>query len=160
MSLPDGIGGVPPARTVDAMTEQHLRQNQHHRSTAPTSHLSWAAVLGFGAMALLWPLLHLTGLADVIGEPATGIGTIVLVGLVWVLGAGLADVPRPVATLTLAGVVYGLLLLVLSATLGVRGDVGPLLLGFTAVIEIGRSAALGALAGLLARAIQRGRQPR
>ncbi len=115
-------------------------------------HLNWAVVAGLGALALLWPVARLVGLFDVLGQTPTAIGILVVVGLVWVLGAGFGRVPRPVLTLTFAGTLYGLLSIVLMALVG-GGPTGSTL-WLATLIETGRGAAIGALCGLLARLIQ------
>ena len=62
--------------------------------------------------------------------------------------------PRPVLTLTLAGTVSGVVLLLLSLTLGTGPAVDGVVLLLVAVVEITRSTGLGALAGVVAAAIQ------
>jgi len=117
-------------------------------------------VLGLGALALLFPLAELTGVADAIGRAPTALLLFGLVAVVWIGGIGLGRVPRPVLTSALAGVVFGVVLVVLSLALDTgTGAEGALAAG-VAALEIGRSAALGALAGLLADAVQRQRRPR
>lgn len=122
--------------------------------------LSWPLVVGFGSLALLWPVVDVVGLGDALGRPATAVVVLAVVGLAWVLGAGLGGVPRPVATLTLAGATYGVLLLGLSLALGVRPSVDGRIAVAVAVAEIARSAGLGAVAGVLAGRIQRSRTGR
>jgi len=117
--------------------------------------VSWPVVVGFGALALLWPLVDALGVADALGQPATALAVLAIVGLAWVLGAGFGRVPRPILTLTLAGVVYGVILVALSLLLDVRPAFDGRLGAAVAVVEIARSAGLGALAGLLAAALQR-----
>jgi hypothetical protein len=123
--------------------------------------VSWALVLGLGSLALLWLLAELTGVPELIGRPATVLLDVAVVALVWVTSVGLARVPRPVLTLTLAGAVYGVILNTVSVLLillpqGV--DLLAAVLG--ASFEIVLCTALGAVAGLLARALQRVRGPR
>lgn len=120
--------------------------------------LPWGAILGFGALALLWPVLHLLGVPDLIGALATSLGTLAVTAVVWVAGAGFGNVPRPVPSLALAGVVYGLIVTVTASLLGVWADFAPGMIVVAILVEVGRAAALGALAGLLAGAIQRARR--
>jgi hypothetical protein len=121
--------------------------------------VSWPVVLGLGALALLVPLADLSGVADAIGEAPAALLLFGLVAVVWIGGIGLGRVPRPVLTSTLAGVVFGVVLVVLSFALDTgTGAAGALVAGVV-VVEIGRSAALGALAGLLADVVQRSRRP-
>jgi hypothetical protein len=126
----------------------------------PGESVSWPVVLGLGALALLFPLAELTGVPDALGAALTALLLFGLVAVVWIGGIGLGRVPRPVVTATLAGVVFGVILVVLSLALGTGPDVDGALIVGVAAFEIGRSAALGALAGLLATAVQRDRRPR
>ena len=120
-------------------------------------HISWGAVAGFGTLGLLWPLLRLLGLGTLIGELGTASVAFLATALVWVLGAGFGNVPRPVLSLTLAGVLFGGLLIATSVLLREWPDYGIALNLSGAAIEIGRAAGLGALAGVVASAIQRSR---
>ncbi|MBB3082650.1 hypothetical protein [Geodermatophilus sabuli] len=121
--------------------------------------VSWPVVLGLGALALLFPLAELTGVADALGEAPTALLLLGLVAVVWIGGIALGRVPRPVLTSTLAGVTFGVVLVVLSLALGTGTDAEGAPVAAVAAFEVGRSAGLGALAGLLADAVQR-RQPR
>jgi hypothetical protein len=117
-------------------------------------------VLGLGALALLFPIAELTGVADAMGEARTALLLFAVVAVVWVGGIGLGRVPRPVLTSTLAGIAFGVVLVVLSLALDTGTDAEGALVAAVAAFEIGRSAALGALAGLVADAVQRRRRPR
>ena len=125
----------------------------------PGEPVSWPVVLGLGALALLFPLAELTGVPAALGEAPTALLLLGLVAVVWIGGIGLGRVPRPVLTAVLAGVAFGAILVVLSLALGTGPDVDGTLLVGVAAFEIGRSAVLGALAGLLAAAVQRNRRP-
>lgn len=112
-------------------------------------------MLGLGALGLLWPLAALTGMSAALGP----LRTVLLLGgvtaAVWIGFVGLSNAPRPVLTLALAGTGYGIVLVVQSLTLGSRLDAfGGGLVVVAAVFEIGRSALLGMLAGLVARGVQ------
>ena len=126
----------------------------------PPTPMSWTAVLGFGTLALLWPLLRLTGLEAVLGGPLTVLLVFGTTVLLWVLGAGLGNVPRPVLTLTLSGVVFSLLLTAAFLIIGDGPEHGWVRSIVAAGIEIGQYAGLGALAGLAAAGIQRSRRQR
>ncbi len=121
--------------------------------------VSWSLVAGLGSLALLWPLAHLTGAADAVGQPLAAVLTLGVVALAWVAVVGLCRVPRPVLTLTLAGGAYGILLTVLALLLRPE-RIGVVLTVVGAAVEIGRSTALGLVAGLCALAVQRRRAAR
>lgn len=122
--------------------------------------VNWGAVAGFGTLGLLWPLLRLLDLATLIGELGTALVAFLGTALVWVLGAGLGNVPRPVVTLTLSGVLFGGLLLATTVMLREWPDYGIGLNIAAAVVEISRATGFGALAGVVAGAIQKSRHHR
>lgn len=121
----------------------------------PRPVLSWPAVTGFGVLGLLWPLLRLIGLESIVGGIATAMIAFLATSIIWVLGAGFGHVPRPVLTLTLAGILFAFLLGGTSILIGDWPDhsIGLNLLAGT--IEVGRSAGFGALSGLVAESIQK-----
>ena len=133
---------------------------QPHVNSAPVGAsrketVSWPVVLGLGSLALLWPLAELTGLSDAIGQPTMALVLLGLVAIAWIGTVGFCRVPRPVLTLTVAGAVYGSILVVLSVAFGTRPDLGGVLAVGVAFLEIVRSALLGSMAGLIARALQK-----
>lgn len=122
--------------------------------------LSWPLVVGLGGLALLWPLTEVTGVADSLGRPVTALLNVAIVAVVWIGGVGLSSVPRPMITLTLAGAVYGLLLVAVRLALGLRPETEAMAVLLGAVLEIGRTTALGAVSGLGALAVHRLRSSR
>ncbi|HLS63732.1 MAG TPA: hypothetical protein VK060_10165 [Ruania sp.] len=122
----------------------------------------WQAVLGLGALVLLWPLTSLTGLADVIGAPARALLVVALVGAAWVGVVGFGRLPRPVLTLTLTGMAGGgyLLLADLLVGTGASGGLGAVAVPFLLLDLVGGGALWGVLAGLLAAGVQKLRAPR
>ncbi len=121
--------------------------------------VSWPVVLGLGALALLFPVAELTGASDALGAVPTALLVLGLVAAVWIGGVGLLRVPRPVLTLTLAGAVSGVVLVVLSVALGTRPGGGGLAV-LVGAFEVVRSTVLGTLAGVLAAVVQHTRSPR
>lgn len=116
--------------------------------------VSWPLVAGLGGLALLWPLAELTGMVDALGASAAWLLVGGTVTVVWVGAVGLGRVPRPVLTLTLAGVVYGLVIVALALLLRLeRIGVAPTAVGVA--VELTRSTVHGAVAGLLAGVVQR-----
>ncbi|MFC8800510.1 hypothetical protein ACFT2C_22490 [Promicromonospora sp. NPDC057138] len=123
---------------------------------APTAPLvPWGVVAGLAALALLWPL---TGLTGVLGDGAPrAFAVLGITAAVWIGVVGLGRVPRPVLTLTLTGVAYGLVTAALGLLVPALGGFGPGAGGPAwAVIPVLLTDAFwGALAGLAAAGVQR-----
>lgn len=118
--------------------------------------VKWQLVPALGAIALVLPLARMTGLAEVV--PSGPWLLTVLVSLVWIGVVGLGRVPRPVLTLTLAGLAYGVAIIPLSAAVStvLTGTVqGPLVMPIAVVPILLMNGLWGLLAGLLAGAVQR-----
>lgn len=112
--------------------------------------VSWRVVVVLGTIALVRPLLSITGLADDWGRPETPIAATVVISTIWVVAGAL--VRRPVETLVLTGLTYGLLALVLSAILSpiLDGELGgPLTHPVAPFALMAVNATWGAACGLL-----------
>jgi hypothetical protein len=122
-------------------------------STAPaTPPIPWLLILGLGSLALLWPISFLLGFGT--GAPRALV-LITIIGLTWIGVVGLGKVPRPVLVLTLTGVGYGVITMIVSAVLGgefLGGEGRP---WWTHVFALATDALWGLLAGLLALAVQK-----
>jgi hypothetical protein len=136
------------------MTSPQLPIQSTPQAAPSAATVPWGVVAGLSTMALLWPL---TGLTAVLGTGAPRAFVVIgLTAVVWIGVVGLGRVPRPVLTLTLTGVAYGLV----AATLGLV----PVLAGFgvpgggpawTIVPALLFDAMWGAIAGLAAAGVQR-----
>ncbi|MBO3088081.1 hypothetical protein [Cellulomonas dongxiuzhuiae] len=122
----------------------------------PPGRVRGRLVVALAATVALWPVLGAAGLSDLT------LAAVVLpvTPLTWIAVLGLLDAPRPVLTGTLAGLLYGSVLVALSLALGgaARPAVAVLLgVGW----ELTWAALLGAGAGLLGGGLQqvRGRRP-
>jgi len=146
------------------MTDGHVPAAQQAGSRQPgepppDDGVNWPLVLGLAALSVLEPLADLTGLRDALGPAVTALLVPTLVALLWIGWVGFFRVPRPVLTLTLAGTVSGAVLVLLVPVLGVGPEVDPGSAVLVAVVETGRGAGLGALAGFLAWVLQETRKP-
>lgn len=115
--------------------------------------LSVKLVLGLAAIGLIRPLMRISGF-DLPGGQWVLTG---LVTLVWVGMAGLGRVRRPVLTLLLAGLTYGLYIIPISAVVSIllTGSVqGPVALPIAIIPILVINTIWGAGAGLLALAVQ------
>lgn len=109
--------------------------------------LNWALIAGLAAFALLWPLAELTGMPSGLLRVAV---IFTVTAVCWIGVVGFGRFARPVLTLTLVGVGAGVLSQALGLAIG--GDSGPVL--WAVPIAVAMQAGWGALAGLLAWAIQ------
>ena len=120
--------------------------------------VSWPLVLTLAVVALVRPLLSITGLADEWGKPATPLLATLAITSVWVWAVVATRQREPVLTLVLVGVTYAVLATVLSAALSpiVHGELqGPLArpAGLVGVLSV--NALWGMIAGLMALPFRR-----
>lgn len=106
-------------------------------------------------MALLWPLTALTGVGGT-GAPRA-LAIVGLTALVWVAVVGFGRVARPVLTLTLTGVVFGLVAMATSLLFGGVGLPGETAAAWTVVPALAMDAFWGFVAGVLALGVQKAR---
>jgi hypothetical protein len=122
-----------------------------NRPESPLHSLNWLLVVGLAAIALIRPLFSIVGLSDALGKPATPIVLTVAISAAWILVVGLTRVRRPVLTLVLAGLLYGVVAIATSG-LALRG--GAVVIFGSGSILI-TNLAWGAGCGLLALLLQR-----
>lgn len=82
--------------------------------------LPWVLILLLGALALIRPILRITGIASeqgILDPRVTAIGVTVVVSVVWVAAVVVSEAERPFLTLVAAGLVYAVMSMVLSAVL-------------------------------------------
>ncbi|APX34068.1 hypothetical protein BH708_16675 [Brachybacterium sp. P6-10-X1] len=135
-----------------------------HRPHDPTAlnapqDLRWPLIIGLGLAGLVRPVTTIVlDLAGLDLGAAVPLGWTLIISLLWIGAVGLTRTPRPILTLTLAGVVYAVGAILLS------GILSPLLLGHLAgplanplaiVPMLVTNVAWGALAGALALLLQR-----
>lgn len=142
------------------MTSPHLppQPSPGPQAAPKTPAVPWAVVAGLSALALLWPL---TGLTGVLGTGAPrAFAVIGIIAAVWIGVVGLGRVPRPVLTLTLTGLAYGVVGVALSQLVPVlAGFGGPGGSGaepaWTIIPALLIDTSVGLLAGLVAAGVQR-----
>jgi len=148
-----------PGGTVGSMTSQQFPQYsgppaEQHPPSPPRPPISWTLVLGLASMALLWPLTGLTGLGGT-GAPRA-FAIVGLTVVVWIGVVGFGRVARPVATLTLAGLGFGVIALATAALVG-AGGIGADAALWTAIPALAMDTFYGFVAGLVAAGIQKAR---
>ncbi len=141
-----------------------------NRQTPPG--LRWGLILLLGALGLVRPLLSILGAYDALGGEALGpVAVTAILAVVWVGVVLVTHAPNPLLTLTLAGVSYGVLAILLQQIAGnIFLDRPPaeapspapvLVVSWVAILVT--NALWGAFLGLLATALGRllpGRGPR
>ncbi|MFD1067317.1 hypothetical protein [Oceanobacillus locisalsi] len=77
-----------------------------------------AFILGLGALALIRPIMKITGFIHIFGNEAVGsIAMTVLISVVWILIVIKKGMPNPISVLVLAGTSYAAFAIILSGIL-------------------------------------------
>lgn len=119
--------------------------------------LHWPLIIGLGALALIRPLLNITGAMDRLGRP---FGPLLMTGLIsvaWLVIVVLARVRNPLLTLICTGITYGIFAILLSAILSpiLTGALaGPITHPFAVVSVLITNAIWGGMVGLIGLAIR------
>lgn len=134
---------VPPstAPTSAPITDPSRPARSHPRGP------NWLLIAGLSALALLWPLAELTGVPS--GAPRAAV-ILPITAICWIGIVGFGRFPHPVLTLALTGLGAG----VLTHALALAFGGGPVL--WAVPISLAMQAGWGAIAGLLAWAVQSG----
>ena len=121
--------------------------------------LQWPLVLGLGALALVRPIIKtIQDQAGTASPPVLSIVLTVAITALWAVVVGLSRTSRPIATLVAAGLSYAVLSMLLSGVLSpiLTGRLqGPLATPVAIVPVLLTNAVWGAVAGVLALALQR-----
>lgn len=118
----------------------------------------WSLIVGLGCLALVHPLLNITGLMEHLGRPAGPWLVTALVSAIWVATVVLGRVYAPLVTLALTGLSAGLAVLAVSALLApaLTGWPSPVMLNPIAVVAVLATNTLwGTLAGFVTVALRR-----
>jgi hypothetical protein len=118
----------------------------------------WLLIVGLGCLALVHPLLNISGLMNALGRPFGPLLVTALVAIIWVATVVLSRVREPLMTLTLTGLAAGLAVLAISALVApaLTGSPGALLAHPIAIVAVLATNTLwGALAGLVAAGLRR-----
>jgi hypothetical protein len=119
--------------------------------------LHWPLIIGLGALALIRPVMNITGLMEGLGRPFGPILMTVLISLAWLAIVVLVGVREPLLTLVFTGITYGVFALLLSAILSpmLTGQLtGPITHPVAIVAVLITNAIWGALVGLCALVLQ------
>lgn len=119
--------------------------------------LHWPLIVGLGALALIRPVLSITGLMDGLGRPFGPVLITILTSLAWLAIVVLVRARQPLLTLIFAGISYGVFAILISAVVSpvLRGQLsGPLTNPIAVVAVLITNAIWGGLVGVCALAIQ------
>lgn len=117
--------------------------------------LHWPLIVGMGALALVWPLVNLTGLTG-------GLSRILLTLLIsgaWLAIVVFFRVREPLLTLVFTGLAHGIFAIILSAVLSpiLTGELaGPITNPFAMIAVLITNAIWGLIVGAIASSIQGG----
>ncbi|MCM3000185.1 hypothetical protein M3647_22170 [Paenibacillus cellulositrophicus] len=128
---------------------------------AGAAKLSLPLIVGLGAIAMIRPIMKMTGLMDLIGQQFGSILMTVLISLAWLIIVIMKKVTDPVRTLVLAGVAYALFAIIVSGVMSpiLTGHLqGPLTNPFAFVSVFITNAIWGLIVGAIAQGIRKGRR--
>ncbi|GIO16581.1 hypothetical protein J19TS2_61360 [Cohnella xylanilytica] len=117
-------------------------------------------ILGLGALALIRPIMKMTGVMELIGQAFGSILTTVLISLAWLAIVLAKRVSSPVTVLVGAGLCYAALAIVLSGIASplIDGKLqGPLTNPLAIVSVLAINAVWGLIVGGIAKALSRQR---
>ena len=134
------------------MTNERDPQRRPSDPLRPAATISWQLVIGLGSLGLLWPLTGLLGLTDLLGGAPRVFLLLGIIGGTWVGVVGMGRLARPIATLTLAGVLAGVFITLTAVILGDASGGRSLMV---AIWTIAWQSLFGVVAGALALAVQR-----
>lgn len=115
--------------------------------------LHWPLILGMGALALIRPVLNITGAMDGLGRPFGPLLMTLCISGAWLALVVFANIREPLLTLICTGIIYGVFAILLSAILSpiLTGTLaGPITNPFATASVLITNAIWGALVGLLA----------
>jgi hypothetical protein len=124
--------------------------------------LHWPLIVGLGALALIQPVMNVTGLMERLGRPFGPILVTVLISLAWLAIVVLARIREPLLTLVFTGLTYGAFAILISAILSpiLMGQlIGPITNPVAIVSVLITNAIWGALVGLCALAVRARTRP-
>lgn len=146
-TLPGRCVAGPRTATVEPMNTTDLPA-----SLASTRRpLPWLLIIGLASLSLLWPLTSQWQLGQGLPRAAALLG---LTAAVWVGVVGVGRIPRPVLTLTLTGLLHGVIGLVTGWILPGDGPGGGPAALWLMLPSLATSAGVGALLGVVALAVQ------
>lgn len=115
-------------------------------------------ILGLGALALVRPVMKMTGIMDFIGQSFGSILMTIVISLAWLVIVLARRVPHPVSVLVYAGMSYALFAIILSGIASpiLNGELqGPLTNPFAVISVFAVNALWGLIVGGMMNGINR-----
>lgn len=115
--------------------------------------LNWGLIAALSFVALIRPLMSMTGISEMIGQPFASIAATILISIAWIAAVIMKKEPQPVLTLLVVGIGYGILAMIVSGILSpiLTGQLqGPLANPLAAISVLVTNAIWGLLAGTIA----------
>lgn len=115
-------------------------------------------ILGLGALALIRPIMKMTGIMDLIGQAFGSILMTVLISLAWLMIVLVKRAAFPVVILVFSGLSYALFAIILSGIASplLNGKLqGPLTNPLAMVSVFAVNAIWGLIVGVIANALRR-----
>ncbi|WP_433939976.1 hypothetical protein [Paenibacillus lautus] len=115
-------------------------------------------ILGLGALALVRPIMKMTGIMDLIGQQFGSILMTILISLAWLVIVLIKKPASPVVILIFAGMSYALYAVILSGLISPLLDgklQGPLTNPFALVSVFAINAIWGFVVGFIAKTLRR-----
>ena len=118
--------------------------------------LNWKLIATLSAIALVRPLMSMTGISDAIGQPIASISATLIISAIWILTVFMKQESQPIRTLLFVGMGYGIFAIIISGVFSpiLTGHLqGPLTNPFAIVSVLITNAIWGLIAGVIATAL-------
>ncbi|MBO0993433.1 hypothetical protein [Bacillus sp. SD088] len=115
--------------------------------------LNWKLIAILSLIALVRPILSMTGISDAIGKPIASLGVTIIISIIWIITIIIKRDPYPIQTLLFVGIGYGIFAIILSGIFSpiLTGHLqGPLTNPFALVSVLVTNAIWGLIAGAIA----------
>ena len=118
--------------------------------------LNWKLIATLSAIALVRPLMSMTGISDAIGQPIASIAATLIISAIWILTVFTKQESQPIRTLLFVGMGYGIFAIIISGVFSpiLTGHLqGPLTNPFAIISVLITNAIWGLIAGIIARGL-------
>lgn len=82
-----------------------------------TKLLNWRLIIVLALIALIRPLMSITGISGVLGKPVASITATLAISIIWIAAVTIKKESQPVTTLIITGIAYAVFAIILSGIL-------------------------------------------